>query len=126
MEALAAPDRSVKCMMKNNAMIDEIEKCHQYLNDSDLIDLKYYRRNMVAYEYVSYINHIVACYYSKNYEVMTTFFCRAKKFIAKNGEKYIDEKYTEMTKKYLDLVQSFIIDLNDNEMARRIKECSGI
>jgi hypothetical protein len=31
-----------------------------------------------------------------------------------------------MTKKYLDLVQSYIIDLNDNEMARRIKECSGI
>ncbi len=99
---------------------NEIEKYHLILNDFDFIDGKYYRRNMFAYEYVSYINHIIACYYSKNYHVMTTFLRRAKKYAKNNGKKYISPEYLKITKEYLESVQSFLIELGDEEQIRRI------
>ena len=108
-------------MLKN-----EIEKYHQKLNSEEIIDGTYYRRNKAVYELVSYINHIVACYYSKNYHSMATFLCRAKKFISKYDGYPIETSYRNILKDYLELIESFIMSLNDDYLDEIIKKSNGI
>ena len=100
--------------------MEEIEKLHQLLNDPKIINEKLYRRNKVGYEFVSYINHIIACYYSKNYDVMVIFLRRATKFLNSDNKKYLNQKYLSIAESYINTIHSYILNLNDKELIQRI------
>ena len=100
--------------------MEEIEKLHQSLNDPEFIEEKLYKRNAIGYEFVSYINHIIACYYSKNYNVMVIFLRRATKFLNSDNKKYLNNKYLNIAESYINTIHSYILNLNDKELTQRI------
>ena len=87
---------------------EEIEKYHTKLNSSDLIDETYYRRNHINYELICYINHIVACYYSNNFETMALFYLRSKKILDSHRGNAIEQKYRRIIDDYLSVIYKFL------------------
>jgi hypothetical protein len=104
----------------------EIEKYHQQLNSPVIIEGSYYGSNRHAFELMTYINHVIACYYAKNFLAMTVFLCRAKKFLDVGDTRSINKEYREMVRKYLDCIQSYIFDLEDDYLIEKIKNYTDV
>lgn len=104
----------------------EIEKYHQQLNSPVLIDGSYYSSNRDAFELMTYINHVIACYYAKNFLAMTVFLCRAKKFLDVGDTSSIRSEYLAMAKQYLDLVQLYIFGLEDDYLNEKIENYADL
>jgi len=104
----------------------EIEKYHQQLNSPVVIDGTYYSSNRHAFELMTYINHIIACYYAKNFSAMTAFLCRAKKLLDVGNTSSISSEYLAMVKQYLVCIQSYIFDLEDEHLIEKIRNYADL
>jgi hypothetical protein len=88
-----------------------VEDWHVRLNSKENAPERGYRRNVVVYELVCYVNNIVGCYLSKNDEPIPVFIGRARKFMQDHPSNDGWHEYYEMVGSYLDAVES---DLSEN------------
>lgn len=58
----------------------KLKRLHQILNTSDLVPDQAYRMSSGLYPLVSFVNHCIGLYLSKNYDVIPLFLARAHSF----------------------------------------------
>jgi len=78
---------------------EEIEGFQKKLNSKEHAPKGGYRRNVVVYTLLCYVNNITACYVSENEEPISIFIGRARKHMQKFPS---DER-----KEYYDLVEGY-------------------
>jgi hypothetical protein len=78
---------------------EEIEEFQKKLNSKEYAPRRGYRRNVVVYTLLCYVNNITACYISKNEEPISIFIGRARKHM----QKFPPEEWKE----YYDLVEGY-------------------
>ncbi len=76
------------------------------LNDENIVNAKWYRRNSIAYPLVCYVNNIIALRLSGNKECIPVFIMRARKFIKSNYSASLNEVYIAYVTKYLDQLET--------------------
>ncbi len=59
----------------------KLKRLHQILNTSDLVPDQAYRMSSGLYPLVSFVNHCIGLYLSKNYDVIPLFLSRAHAFM---------------------------------------------
>ncbi|MBG6288403.1 hypothetical protein I5I61_13190 [Pseudomonas nitroreducens] len=59
----------------------KLKRLHQILNTSDLVPDQAYRMSSGLYPLVSFVNHCIGLYLSKNYDVIPLFLARAHSFM---------------------------------------------
>lgn len=98
-------------MMSN--LTEQILADAKKLNSPDFIDGTYYRRNMAIYELVTYINHIIACHSSNNYESMAVFTNRAQQFL--NKSTFQESEYLLLAQSYLNKIRTYLKEELNND-----------
>jgi hypothetical protein len=78
------------------------------LNHADVIDGRYYRRNVVEYPLVTAVNHIVALRRSANLPGMITFLSRAREELPAI-ETRLNAPYLEAVRAYLVSVRAYLL-----------------
>lgn len=83
----------------------KIEAIHSQLNTKGFVPSRGFRRNVMVYELVCYVNNIIACYVSKNEEPIPIFIKRARLFIenAKSDSEW--QPYYSSVSAYLNEVE---------------------
>lgn len=89
---------------------DKIKQLEKKLNDSNIVECKWYRRNHMAYEIVCYTNNIIALHHSENYESIPVFINRAKKFLLRKDPNILNTEYIELLIKYLALMEIKVLE----------------
>ncbi|MFV3335472.1 hypothetical protein ACNFIA_31505 [Pseudomonas sp. NY15437] len=59
----------------------KLKRLHQILNTSDLVPDQAYRMSSGLYPLVSFVNHCIGLFLSKNYDVIPLFLARAHSFM---------------------------------------------
>ena len=59
---------------------DKIKQLEKKLNDSNIVECKWYRMSNSGYTIICYVNNIIALHNSENYECIPVFIMRVKKF----------------------------------------------
>ena len=85
---------------------EKIEAMHSQLNAKGLAPSRGFRRNVVVYELVCYVNNIIACYVSKNEEPIPIFIERARLFIANAKSDSEWQMYYNSVSVYLNELES--------------------
>lgn len=93
-------------------MNSELEKMQKALNSKELCPRKGYRRDVPVYELVCYVNNIIGCYMSENFEPIKIFSDRAKIFIDDNKEDETNKEYFELVGRYLRLMEEYLEKIN--------------
>ena len=82
---------------------------HQAMNAEENIPPRGFRRNVVIYELVCYVNNIIALYISKNSNSIPVFIERSRYFIEKNSERCQDcKEYIQTVNEYLDIMENHL------------------
>lgn len=79
----------------------KLTRLHQVLNASEIVPDQAYRMSSSSYPLVSYVNHIIALYLSKNYDVIPLFISRAHAFMQQHPQKPNTTAYYEWVEIYL-------------------------
>ena len=85
-----------------------IVEYHALLNSKDLVESKWYRRNTIHYELLSYVNHIVALYISARFDAIPTFLHRASSFLKSERGEHITGRYRDTVEAYLTAMAQFV------------------
>jgi len=80
------------------------------LNEPNNLPEKAFRRNVVVYELVCYVNIITGCLLSKNWGPISIFTERCQQFMSENKEA-TNSVYYSLVDEYLNLVESYIQSL---------------
>lgn len=91
--------------------MDAIERLSRILNAPGTVPERYYRRNVIQYELVSYVATCVALWFSGNTSVLVTFLARADAAFQKL-ESHLDQNYAEIVKEYLEVVANELAKLD--------------
>ncbi len=86
----------------------EIELFHKKMNDENNLPHMAFRRNVHQYALVCYVNNIIGCYLSENFDAIPIFIQRSRGHIEKypsNGEL---DNYYNLVDAYLFAVESFL------------------
>ena len=94
--------------IEKNSALDEINKFHFALNQSNLVPSQWYRRNHIHYTLVSYINQIVALFLSQNYENIPVFIKRASEELENKSNDTESKNYIICANNYLNHMVYFI------------------
>lgn len=103
--------KSKKFMLMPLFESERIEAIHSQLNAKGLVPCRGFRRNVVVYELVCYVNNIIACYVSKNEEPIPIFIERSRLFIANAKSDSEWQAYYNSVSAYLNELESH---LNEN------------
>lgn len=91
-----------------------IENHIKELNSNKIIPQSFYKRNSPYHEFVSYINHSVACFMSENYSGSMLFLYRAyeeyKTLHTHEKIQYEDRRYFNIAKSYIKCTSFYIFD----------------
>lgn len=88
----------------------KIELMHEQLNSKALVPGRSYRRNVVVYELLCYVNNIVACYVAKNEEPIPIFIGRARTYLASAKPSEEWSGYYAYVEQYLNEMEMHLID----------------
>ena len=91
---------------------ERIEELHRQLNSPGRIPERYYRRNVVQYELVSYLAAIVALWTSRNLPVLHTFLDRASEALERLRP-HLDDSYAEFVGGYLRALAQHLLSCDD-------------
>jgi hypothetical protein len=91
---------------------ERIEELHRHLNSPGRMPERYYRRNVVQYELVSYLAAIVALWTSRNLPVLHLFLDRASEALDRLRPK-LDEAYAEFVETYLKAMAQYLLSSDD-------------
>lgn len=89
-------------------MIAELERVQKALNSKEFSPRKGYRRDVSVYELVCYVNNIIGCYLSGNFEPIKIFINRARVYIDDNEKNEINREYFELVNRYLSLMEEYL------------------
>jgi hypothetical protein len=87
-----------------------IKRFHQCLNSPRLVPEQCYRRNHGTYPLVSYVNHVMGLFLSKNYTPIPIFLGRAFGELEKARVELVSEQYREVVLSYLGHMAHFVND----------------
>lgn len=87
----------------------EILEIHGQLNSSNLVDGKWYRRNHNAYEFICYVNNIVALLSSNNTENISVFIDRVLAYMDSSQRSNLSPEYIALVDRYVELVSEIVI-----------------
>ncbi len=79
----------------------EISKFHKVLNHSEVIPAQAFKRNSIAYEFVTHINHIITLFICTNYELIPFQIKRACRSLNSISDMPAYEGYLEIALNYL-------------------------
>ena len=91
----------------SHASAEEIEQLHRELNAPGRLPERYYRRNVVQYELVSYLASTVALWTSGNYSALITFLDRAHDAFGRLLP-HLDVEYASFVSRYLRVVSHYL------------------
>jgi hypothetical protein len=91
---------------------EQIEELHRQLNAAGRLPEKYYRRNTMQYELVSYLAAMVALWTSKNLPVLQLFLSRASATFDRLRPE-LETDYAELVDKYLRIVAEYLASSSD-------------
>ena len=74
----------------------KVQELQLKLNSTEFMPRMAFRRNVVIYELVSYVNHATGCYLSRNWKVLSLFIERANIFIEEHPANEDSMKYYEL------------------------------
>ena len=88
---------------------EELDSWHKEMNAEENIPHRGFRRNVVIYELVCYVNNIIACYLSENVTPIPIFIERSHIFIKEQSKNYTDcEKYLNKVNLYLKVLENHL------------------
>lgn len=79
----------------------KLKRLHQILNTSDLVPDQAYRMSSGLYPLVSFVNHCIGLYLSKNYDVIPLFLGRAYSFMQDRPPRSTATAYYKCVDAYL-------------------------
>jgi hypothetical protein len=92
----------------------KITAMHEGLNSKAIAPSKGYRRNVVVYELLCYVNNIIACYVSKNEEPIPVFIGRARDYLSHAQPSEAWGNYYAYVAKYLNEMEAHLIENGTN------------
>lgn len=90
----------------------DIESWHKKLNSDQNVPYMGYRRNVVVYRLVCYVNSIIGCYFSSNFKPIPIFIERARIHIEENINETKWSGYHEMVSQYLNDIELYLSQNN--------------
>ena len=82
-------------------MSDELLRFHLILNSESLVPARSYRRNVVLFELVSYVNCLLGCVLSQRRDVVPVWIRRCRDFMAQNPARPDWERYYVVVQDYI-------------------------
>lgn len=89
---------------------DRIEELAALLNAPRFVGNGWLRRNVAQYEFVTYINHIVAMYYTQNGDSMPIFLRRAAKYLSSGNAGYLTDEYCAIAREFVAALATYMLD----------------
>jgi hypothetical protein len=86
-------------------MLSEIQS---KLNAEEMLPPKAFRRDVLIYELVSYVNHITGCHISKNFKAIPIFIERARNFMETNPANSKSNKYYLLVTDYFLEIEQYV------------------
>jgi hypothetical protein len=93
----------------------EIERFHRVLNHEDIVPEQCYRMSSSNYRWVTYANHIIGLFLSKNYNVIPIFINRAFKEVQDSDNQPNAQPYKELLIDYLCQMAYFLENFTEAE-----------
>lgn len=86
---------------------------HKLLNHKDVVPAQSFKRNSIAYAFVTHINHTISMVTSSNYDLIPFQINRAFKAVDRIIDKPVYEKYCELSFQYLRNLIFFLKDYTE-------------
>ncbi|UII22320.1 hypothetical protein [Fulvivirga ligni] len=99
---------------------------HHIEQINSTVPLRYFKRNILQYEFTTYVNHVIALSQGKQYVMAMAFVRRSLDFLESNDRKEIDETYLIHCQDLFKNLYQFVINNNlvdfDRLSESRIRE----
>ena len=87
-----------------------IEELAVLLNAPRFVGNGWLRRNVAQYEFVTYVNHVVAMFYTRNLDSLPLFLRRAAKYLNSDNAGYLTEEYRAIAIEFVGAMAAYMLD----------------
>lgn len=87
---------------------EELDKWHKEMNAVSNVPARGFRRNVVVYPLVCYVNNIICCYLSKNADPIPIFIERSRIHMESNPPTEEWKDYYSRINKYIEIMENHL------------------